>query len=86
MSKDSVNFKVNETSLIIRMWLRFLHISFEACYYLLSLLLCQNSIYAQNLCMLYDLIAFKPYVCFDFQNLSIYDHYMYYYWPIRQII
>jgi hypothetical protein len=79
MSKDSVNFKVNETSLIIRMWLRLLHISFEACYYLLSLLLCQNFIYAQNLCMLYDLIAFKPYVCFDFQNLSIYDHYMYYY-------
>jgi hypothetical protein len=23
--------------------------------------------------MLYDLITFKPYVCFDFQNLSIYD-------------
>jgi hypothetical protein len=47
------------------MWLRVLHICFEACYYLLS--------------MLYDLIPFKPYVCFDFQNLSIYDHHMYYY-------
>jgi hypothetical protein len=35
--------------------------------------------------MFYDLIAFKTYVCFDVQNLSIYDHYMYYYWPIRQI-
>jgi hypothetical protein len=33
--------------------------------------------------MLYDLITLKPYVCFDFQNLSIYDHYMYYYWPIQ---
>jgi hypothetical protein len=35
--------------------------------------------------MLSNLIAFKPYVCFDFKNLSIYDQYMYYYWPIRQI-
>jgi hypothetical protein len=35
--------------------------------------------------MLYDLIAFKPYVCFVFQNVSICDHYMYYYWPICQI-
>jgi hypothetical protein len=33
--------------------------------------------------MLYDLIAFKSYICFDFQNLSIYDLYMYYYWPIH---
>jgi hypothetical protein len=29
--------------------------------------------------MFYDLIAFMPYVCFDFQNLSIYDQYIYYY-------
>jgi hypothetical protein len=36
--------------------------------------------------MFYDLIDFKSYVCFDFQNLSIYDQYMYYYWPISQII
>jgi hypothetical protein len=35
--------------------------------------------------MLYDLIAFNPYVCFSIQNLSIYDYYMYYYWSIRQI-
>jgi hypothetical protein len=34
--------------------------------------------------MLYDSFDFKPYVCFDFQNLSIYDLYMYYYWPICQ--
>jgi hypothetical protein len=30
--------------------------------------------------------CFKAYVCFYFQNLSIYFQYMYYYWPIRQII
>jgi hypothetical protein len=36
--------------------------------------------------MIYDLTTFKPFVCFDFQNLSIYDQYMYYYWPIRQIL
>jgi hypothetical protein len=35
--------------------------------------------------MLYDYIDFKPYICFDFQNLSIYDLYVYYYWPICQI-
>jgi hypothetical protein len=35
--------------------------------------------------MPYDFIYFKLYVCFDFQNLSIYDYYMYYYWPIHQI-
>jgi hypothetical protein len=35
--------------------------------------------------MLFDSIAFKPYICFVFQNLSIYDLYMYYYWHIRQI-
>jgi hypothetical protein len=31
--------------------------------------------------MLFDSFDFKPYVCFDFQNMSIYDIYMYYYWP-----
>jgi hypothetical protein len=35
--------------------------------------------------MPFDSIAFKPYICFVFQNLSIYDLYMYYYCPIRQI-
>jgi hypothetical protein len=35
--------------------------------------------------MLYDLIAFKSYICFYFQNLSIYDLYMSYYWTIHQI-
>jgi hypothetical protein len=29
-----------------------------------------------KLCMLYDLIAFKSYICFVFQNLSIYDLYV----------
>jgi hypothetical protein len=41
------------------MWLRILHIWFEACYYLLSLLLCQKF----YLFIFYDLIDFKPYVC-----------------------
>jgi hypothetical protein len=27
----------------------------------------------------------KPYICFVFKNLSTYDLYMYYYWPIYQI-
>jgi hypothetical protein len=31
--------------------------------------------------MLHDIVAFKSYACFDFKNLSIYDQYMYYYWP-----
>jgi hypothetical protein len=35
--------------------------------------------------MFFDSIAFKPYICFIFQKLSIYDLYMYYYWPIHQI-
>jgi hypothetical protein len=35
--------------------------------------------------MLYDLIAFKSYICFDFQSFSIYDLYMSYYWPIPHI-
>jgi lysophospholipid acyltransferase (LPLAT)-like uncharacterized protein len=35
--------------------------------------------------MFFDYIAFKPYIFFVFQNFSIYDLYMYYYWPIRQI-
>jgi hypothetical protein len=35
--------------------------------------------------MLYDSFEFKPYICFDFQNLSIYDLYVYYYLPICQI-
>jgi hypothetical protein len=35
--------------------------------------------------MLYDSFVFKPYICFDFQNLSIYDLYVYYYQPIHQI-
>jgi hypothetical protein len=43
------------------------------------LFMTKNSIYAQNLCMLYVSCDLKPYMCFDFQNLSIYDVYMYCY-------
>jgi hypothetical protein len=35
--------------------------------------------------MCYDSFDLKLYICFDFQNLSIYDLYVYYYWPICQI-
>jgi hypothetical protein len=38
-----------------------------------------------NFILAYDSFEFKPFVCFDFQNLSIYNLYMYYYWPICQI-
>jgi hypothetical protein len=49
------------------------------------LIMTKTSIYAQNLCMLYVSWDLKPYMCFVFQNLYIYDLYMYYYWPILQI-
>jgi hypothetical protein len=46
----------------------------------------KNSIYAQiHACFMIILIPSQM-CCFDFQNLSIYNHYMYYYWPIRQIL
>jgi hypothetical protein len=35
--------------------------------------------------MLYDSFDSKPYISFNFQNLSVYDQYVYYYWPIRKI-
>jgi hypothetical protein len=35
--------------------------------------------------MFYDSFDFMPYICFDFQNLSINDLYVYYYQLIRQI-
>jgi hypothetical protein len=45
------------------MWLRVLYIGFEACYYLLSLLLCQNSIYAQiYACFMILLLSSHMYV------------------------
>jgi hypothetical protein len=46
----------------------------------------KNFIYAQNLCMLYVSCDLKPHMCFDFQNLSIYDLYMYCYWPYAKIL
>jgi hypothetical protein len=50
------------------------------------LFMTKKSIYAQNLCMLYVSCDLKPYMCFDFQNLSVYDLYMYCYWPYAKIL
>jgi hypothetical protein len=50
------------------MWLRVLHIWFDVCYSLLSMLLCQKFYLCSNLCMFYYLIDFKPNVYLIFKT------------------